>query len=313
MIIVLLTLLAISLTLIIIGASLSSQKVSHARRVPDIYGEERYVPLKKRASQQLTLRGNSYRFERRERGKALALVNMGPVFFSRGGKRTSWLGITLILISLFGFGVYSLQVLLPHSALLALTTWSNSAASPPTSSAPNSSSTGKNTLPGSSGASRALVRLGQLDPAQYASSQEYNTWAYSACSPAALAEIFNAYGRHYRVTDVLNVEAKIGEITPALGLVEPVGIDRTAAQFGFKAIWLRNLSLDELITYANRGTPVIIGFPPDRWSGGHILITRGGNATTVYLADTSRLNMQSMPRQTFLKYWVGFAVAVVPK
>ena len=83
-------------------------------------------------------------------------------------------------------------------------------------------------------ATQSLVRLGQVDPAQYASNQEFTTWAYSACSTAAMTEVFNAYGHHYRITDVLKVEAQLGEITPQLGLLEEVGIQQTAAQFGFK-------------------------------------------------------------------------------
>jgi hypothetical protein len=70
-------------------------------------------------------------------------------------------------------------------------------------------------------ASQQLERLSQLDSAQYASPDEYNTWAYSACSAASMTEVFNAYGHHYRVTDILKVEAQIGEITPAMGLLRP--------------------------------------------------------------------------------------------
>src|SRR5258706_16447500 len=39
--------------------------------------------------------------------------------------------------------------------------------------------------------SQNVVRIGQLDPAQYSSSQEYNAWAYSACSSAAMTEVIN--------------------------------------------------------------------------------------------------------------------------
>jgi hypothetical protein len=35
-------------------------------------------------------------------------------------------------------------------------------------------------------ASRQLVRISQLDPNQYATADEYHTWAYSACSAAAM-------------------------------------------------------------------------------------------------------------------------------
>src|SRR5947209_16034677 len=113
-------------------------------------------------------------------------------------------------------------------------------------------------------ASQQLVRIPQLDPNQYASLSEYNTWAYSACSTASMTEVFNAYGRHYRITDVLQVEAQIGAITPQLGLVSSSGIQAAAAQFGFKTTWSNSSDLDTIINIANNGKPVIVDFSPDR-------------------------------------------------
>jgi Peptidase_C39 like family len=162
-------------------------------------------------------------------------------------------------------------------------------------------------------ASQQLVRISQLDPAQYNSPEEYNTWAYSACSAASMTEVFNAYGHQYRVTDILNVEAQIGEITPALGLVRPEGVEHTAAQFGFKTTWGNAWSLDQVIEAANRGNPVIVSFPPDRYDGGHILVVTGGNSTTVYLADSSGWNRHSLSIAQFLQWWEGFAAVVTPK
>jgi len=162
-------------------------------------------------------------------------------------------------------------------------------------------------------ASQQLVRISQLDPAQYNSPVEYNTWAYSACSAASMTEVFNAYGHLYRVTDILNVEAQIGEITPALGLVRPEGVEHTAAQFGFKTTWGNAWTLDQVIEAANRGNPVIVSFPPDRYDGGHILVVTGGNDTTVYLADTSGWNRHSLSRAQFLQWWEGFAAVVTPQ
>ncbi|HKV58190.1 MAG TPA: hypothetical protein VJO32_07905 [Ktedonobacteraceae bacterium] len=161
-------------------------------------------------------------------------------------------------------------------------------------------------------ASQQLVRISQLDPAQYSSPAEFNTWAYSACSAAAMTEVFNAYGRHYRVTDVLKVEAQIGEITPQLGLVRPEGIQNTAAQFGFKTTWGNNWTLDHVIDLANHSEPVIVSFPPDRYDGGHLLDVIGGNSTTVYLADTSLWNRRSLSRSQFLAWWEGYAAVVTP-
>ena len=162
-------------------------------------------------------------------------------------------------------------------------------------------------------ASQQLVRISQLDPAQYNSSAEYNTWAYSACSAASMTEVFNAYGHQYRVTDILNVEAQIGEITPAQGLLRPEGIEHTAAQFGFKTTWGNAWSLDQVIEAANRGNPVIVSFPPDRYDGGHLLVVTGGNATTVYLADSSGWNCHSLSSAQFLQWWEGFAAVVTPQ
>jgi len=161
-------------------------------------------------------------------------------------------------------------------------------------------------------ASQQLVRVSQLDPAQYSSSEEYNTWAYSACSAAAMTEVFNAYGHQYRVTDILKVEAQIGEITPALGLLRPEGIEHTAAQFGFRTTWGNAWTLDQVIETANRGNPVIVSFPPDRYDGGHILVVTGGNGSTVYLADTSLWNRHSLSRMQFLQWWEGYAAVVTP-
>ncbi len=55
-------------------------------------------------------------------------------------------------------------------------------------------------------ASQQLTRISQLDPNEYASNAEYSTWAYSACSTASMTEVFDSYGYHYRITDVLRIE-----------------------------------------------------------------------------------------------------------
>jgi hypothetical protein len=161
-------------------------------------------------------------------------------------------------------------------------------------------------------ASKALVRISQLDESQYASPEEYNTWAYSACSTASMTEVLNAYGYHYRITDVLKVEARLGEITPQLGLVENVGIANTAAQFGFQTAWGTNWTLDQVIQIANLGRPVIVGWPPQRYDGGHIVVVTGGDSNNVYLADSSLWNRHVLSRAQFLQWWAGFAAVMMP-
>ena len=167
--------------------------------------------------------------------------------------------------------------------------------------------------PGLSNASQQLMRISQLDPGQYSSQSEFSTWAYSACSTAAMTEVFNAYGNNFRITDILQVEARIGEITPEEGLLRPEGIANTAAQFGFKTDWGNSWTLDQVIARANAGNPVIVSFPPDRYAGGHLLVVTGGDSEMVYLADSSLWNRRSLTRAQFLQWWEGYAAVVTPK
>ncbi len=173
--------------------------------------------------------------------------------------------------------------------------------------------TAQQSVPANLNAAQRLVRISQLDPAQYSSTGEYNVWAYSACSAASMTEVFNAYGRSLRITDVLQVEYRIGEITPAQGLLRPQGIANTAAQFGFKTMWGSSWSLDAVIAAANQGHPVIVSWPPDRYPQGHIVVVTGGDSNNVYLADSSIWNRHVLSRGQFLAWWEGFAAVVTPK
>jgi hypothetical protein len=209
--------------------------------------------------------------------------------------------IAIGLVSIFILGIYALNFLLPHQVLINLLLFNLNTPVKTT------------TQPTNFRASQNLVRLSQLDPEQYNSTQEFQLWAYSACSTASMTEVFDSYGRHYRITDVLKVEAQIGEITPQLGILEDVGIQRTAARFGFKTTWGHNLSLDQIISIANAGKPVIVSFPPDRYAGGHLLVVTGGNSNTVNLADSSLWNRKALSRAQFLKWWEGFYAVVTPQ
>lgn len=326
MFILLLTLLGIALTITFAGLFLSSrmqappkQEISYVgRNASGKRGRERSYVVRHEMLHGDTAvapaRGRRYASNvvtRRSLSGVFASFNIGEALGARVGKQTHWMGIILILLALFGFSLFSLRALLLNPGLVfnlsmpdTTTTSSNAAA--------NKAPTNTSPFSGLAGASKALIRVNQLDPAQYATNQEYSTWAFSTCSAASMTEVINSYGHNYRITDILKVESGIGEITPALGLLEPQGIDKTAAHFGFKTTWLNNTNLDQVINVGNQGRPVIVSFPPSRWDGGHILVVRGGNSQSVYLADSSRLNMQVMSRPTFMKYWAGFAVVIVP-
>lgn len=233
--------------------------------------------------------------------KSASLALSGGLWAGLG----SWKAVVPGLVAVFFLGFYLLNMSLPRPLLWVPAFFGSS----------NSQSTQASPSPTAEplyGASQHLVRLYQLSPAQYRSTQEYNTWAYSACSTASMTEVINAYGHNYRITDVLAVETKVNAITSDLGLLDEGGIARTGAQLGFKTSWGHNLSLDQVIAAANHGTPVIVSFPPPVYPNGHIVVVRGGNASTVYLADSSRLNWTQVTRATFLHYWRGFSAIMTP-
>ncbi|GHO78404.1 hypothetical protein KSD_61750 [Ktedonobacter sp. SOSP1-85] len=156
--------------------------------------------------------------------------------------------------------------------------------------------------------SHHLVRVNQWDMSQYANQQEYDDWHLSTCSSAALTVIINYYtGQAYRLTDILHAQLAVNAISVELGLLDDEGITRTAARFGLGTAISHMRTLDELIALAQRGEPSIVSFPPPAFGGGHIVVLAGGDAQTVRLIDSSRLNMQVMDRVTFLKDWRGFS------
>ena len=312
-----LIILALGLIITFAGFFLSPSRT----RVPTPRGMPytEYRPKIRRASASMYRQPSTRRFplEVEPSGwtSIFASINTGSITSilraRRTSQETSWLLLTLILLVLFACGAYSLQTL--HSGLM-LVPWSSAAA--PTVTA-NGNSAGNSPPPelftGLVGASKALKRISQADPGQYSSPQEYSTWWNSACSAASMTEVINAYGHNYRLTDILKVEAGLGEITPALGLMEHRGIDRTVAQFGFTTVWLTSPTLDKVLNVANHGRPVIVDFPPSTWAGGHILVVIGGDSNYVYTADSSMLNMQAFTHKNFLKYWTDFAAVVIPK
>ena len=321
MVILLLALLAFAIIITLAGLWLSPKKISHPSRGVSYAGQMNVRRSVRRThtvgeNRRMSVRRSTMEVERRAWTDILTSFNVSRLFTQQKKlKDTPWLGIVLILITLFVFGVYFLRTVFPNPTLIALMPDGSTTGSSSTSSTASKSSATQVFT----GASKALVRISQLDPAQYNSQQDYNTWWPSACSAASMTEIINSYGHNYRIADILKAETGVNEITPDAGLLEPYGLDKTLARFNFTTHWLSNPlalpahpSVDDLVNTANSGTPVIINFPPSRWAGGHLLVALGGNKNYVYLADSSRLNMRAMDRQTFLKYWIGFAVVATP-
>ncbi|MGZ3611931.1 MAG: hypothetical protein ACXWOL_18130 [Ktedonobacteraceae bacterium] len=136
---------------------------------------------------------------------------------------------------------------------------------------------------------------------------EWQVWSYSACSGCALAALMDSYGaqkdgKPLNCGDVLEVEYKLGVYDPGTtptnsrGLLPPgqIGLDKTAAYFGFASDYSKNVSLDDLIAMANSGTPSIISIPT------HVMIITGGDSKYVKLADSGGLRLTTVTREQFL-------------
>jgi len=182
----------------------------------------------------------------------------------------------------------------------------------------NTTSTGGQTLAQSAPPLRLthrLIRISQLDCSQYASPSACTTWARSACSAATMTEIANYYAGlgQYRITAIVQVEARIGEITPDEGLLHDSGIGRTMAHFGFTTSWGYSRTRDQLLQLANEGAPVIVSFPPWLYAGGRLIVVTGGTGDEVLLADSSIWNCHSLSRQQFQHWWAGFSAVVTPQ
>ncbi len=315
MIFILLVLLAgVALIITLVGYLLTARPRPRDPRPRAAYPADRYVARSRRRTPSLELDITRQRYAARSRYAAYIeqqatwsdiwqyLVS-SRFLRRRNNGPTPWLGITLVLLSIFLLGIFVLQTFMPNATLTGAVDWPYN---PPTQ-------TNKPAPAPVYAATSALLRLSQLDPAQYASSSEWNTWAYSACSTASMTEVINAYGHHYRITDILKVEVAIGEITPQLGLLADAGIANTVAHFGFKTSWGHNLTLAQIINIANHGRPVIVSFPPYLYAGGHLLVVLGGNNQSVHLANSSLWNRQYLTWAQFLKWWGGFYAIVTPK
>jgi hypothetical protein len=308
---ILIILFAFALLVTCAGFFLSFKSRSHTQKAtfapPRARSGQRVMDTRRRV-EGISRVGRSGRVVGNRSNPALSISSLGErVGWRQTGEPAPFTLVVIVAVSVFVLGLFAFNFVMPRNAVFNLTWLSNSAssASQPQSTPPASQQKQYR-------ASQNLVRIGQLDPAQYNSSSDYNLWALSACSPAAIAEVINAYGHNYRVADILKVEASINEISPTLGLLEDVGLARTMSKFGFKTAWGYNLSYDQVVATANRGEPVIVGWPPARYKGGHLVVVIGGNSQTVFIADSSIFNRRSLSRAQFMKWWAGYSAVATP-
>jgi hypothetical protein len=155
-----------------------------------------------------------------------------------------------------------------------------------------------------------LQRISQLDQGQYDAGQ-YTAYSPSACSAASLTEAFNAYGASYKINIILGAEISEGVISPSAGLTDLSGITKTANRFGFDTQAISGL--DQAISTANNGTPVIVDIlPGSAWPGGHFLVLKGGSDSEVQIIDSWSTNFQSVSKGRFIGWNLGSMWTILP-
>nr|BBH95674.1 hypothetical protein KTA_38730 [Thermogemmatispora argillosa] len=166
-------------------------------------------------------------------------------------------------------------------------------------------------------ASARIVRVDSASRSQYYTDYQWQVWSYSSCSGIALEEVMNAYGRHLIAADVLQVELQLGVWDVQLGLLREEGIAMTANYFGFNASLSHTRTLQDIISIANNGTPVIVSIRDSYYfPGGHIFVIRGGDSQYVYTVDSSPANFTRMTYAMFTAMWRAnnnFSAVVTPR
>ncbi|WP_052888700.1 hypothetical protein [Thermogemmatispora carboxidivorans] len=166
-------------------------------------------------------------------------------------------------------------------------------------------------------ASARIVRVNSASRSQYYTDYQWQVWSYSSCSGIALEEVMNAYGRHLIAADVLQIELQLGVWDVQLGLLKEDGIAMTANYFGFNASLSHTRTLQDIISIANSGTPVIVSIRDGYYfPGGHIFVIRGGDSQYVYTVDSSPANFTRMTYDMFTAMWRAnndFSAVVTPR
>jgi ABC-type bacteriocin/lantibiotic exporter with double-glycine peptidase domain len=126
--------------------------------------------------------------------------------------------------------------------------------------------------------------------------------------------VMNAYGRHLIASDVLQVEQNLGVWDVQLGLLRDDGIAMTADYFGFATSSSHSLTVDQVVAIANQGKPVIVSVRDSvNFPGGHIFVVSGGDAQSVFVVDSSLLNLHTLTRAQFSGMWQGFSAVLTPR
>lgn len=163
-------------------------------------------------------------------------------------------------------------------------------------------------------ASARTQRIAYHTADQYDTEYQRTIWGPSACSGIVLVVVMNAYGTDVRVVDVIQKELDLGVWSVELGLLREEGLAMTANQFGYSTDASRTRSLQEIITIANQGRPVIVSIRDTaHFPTGHFIVIWSGDDQVVNVVDSSSFNFQQLTHDAFIAMWQTYSAVLSPK
>lgn len=149
------------------------------------------------------------------------------------------------------------------------------------------------------------------------SSQQYQTWWPSACSPAALTMVLKAWGAPVRIGQVLDRLIARQAITPENGLLNANALALVANDFGYQAMTFWRWSEQQVAEVTAQGAPVMVDVvdtkretPYPGFVVGHWLTVVGVSADHIDVRDSSGYHIKTLTPHVFHTLFKGIGVVV---
>ncbi len=149
------------------------------------------------------------------------------------------------------------------------------------------------------------------------SQQQYQTWWPSACSPAALTMVLDAWGAQVRIGQVLDRLIARQAITPENGLLNANALAQVANDFGYQALTFWNWSEQQVADVTAQGAPVMVDVvdanqetPYPGFVVGHWLTVVDVSPDHIDVRDSSGYHIKTLTPQVFRILYTGIGVVV---
>ena len=149
------------------------------------------------------------------------------------------------------------------------------------------------------------------------SQQQYQTWWPSACSPAALTMVLNAWGAQVRIGQVLDRLIARQAITPENGLLNANALAQVANDFGYQARTFWSWNEQQVADVTAQGAPVMVDVvdtnqetPYPGFVVGHWLTIVSISPDRIDVRDSSGYHIKSLTPEVFHILFKGIGVVV---